>query len=88
MVNKESLVEVDLMIHLLLIIVVQHSDVFVQITLVKDAMEAFCRPDRTVIFPRGVIFVANALVGHWKVAGHLCGVFFGIDFIVETAETV
>ena len=51
-------------------------------------MEALCRPDRAVILPRGVIFVADALVSHWKVAGHLCRVFFSINFVVETAETV
>ena len=87
-VNKESFIKVNLVIHLLLVIVVQHSYVFVQIALIKDAMEALCRPDRAVILPRGVIFVADALVSHWKVAGHLCGVFFSINFVVETAETV
>ena len=87
-VNKESFIKVNFVIHLLLVIVVQHSYVFVQIALIKDAMEALCRPDRAVILPRGVIFVADALVSHWKVAGHLCGVFFSINFVVETAETV
>ena len=50
-VNKESFIEVDLVIHLLLVIVVQHSYVFVQIALIKDAMEALGRPDKAVILP-------------------------------------
>ena len=64
-INKKPLIEVYPKVHLLSIVLIKHSYVFIQISLVIDAVEAFTRSSMAeYVLSLTAILVAHALIGH------------------------
>ena len=63
-IDKEALIEVNSKIHLLSVVLVEHSNVLVKIALVIDAMEALTRPHLAESVLILAILITYALVSH------------------------
>ena len=70
-VNEKSLVKIYVAIHVLSIVLVEKFDVSVQVSLVKNTVDALCRANVTVSRSYNAITVANALISHRLVLDNL-----------------
>ena len=87
-IDEEALIEVDPKVHLLGVILVESSNVLVQIALVENPMEALTRPDLAESILRRLAFlVAYAFIGDRQVRWHF-EVVLQINLIIQIAEAL
>ena len=60
MVDEESLVEIELVVHLSSIILVEHPDVFMQVALIVYSMQTLAWPHVAEVIPIGVLLITDA----------------------------
>ena len=86
-VNKKPLVKVNLAAHLLGIVLIEQSDVSVQVALIVDAVQTLARPNVTKVVSFNALAVTDAFVCHGQVLGHV-DVVVEVHFVVQAAEAL
>lgn len=87
MVDEESLIKIDIVIHMLSVVLVKHSYVSVQVALVEDAVDALCGSDMTYAVTFYAVAVADAHVSHRLMVNHL-DVVFDVNLVFQGAKSL
>ena len=86
-VDEESLIKINIIIHMLCVVLVKHSYVSVQVALVEDAVDALGGSDVAYAVTFYAVAVADAHVGHRLMVNHL-NVVFNVNLVFQGAKSL
>ena len=82
MVNEETLVKLDVLVHALLVVVVKQTKITIKVALIKDSMETLARLLITEGIPFDTFTFTDSLIGHWHMLWHIY-VIFDVHLILD-----